>query len=369
MVKVIRNKLAEEVFFLVSFFVAIATSISMGVRLESIDWHVLITLFTLMGLTLTFEKYHLLDALALKILTYAKTTRQLSLLLIFITIFFAVWVTNDIALITMVPLTITIAKRTSFKPMNTIIFQTITANIGSSLTPFGNPQNLYLFNFYKISTLDFMGITMPFFVLGLLLVAIFIVTQTNEPIDFDLNQIVIKQKLKLSIYVCLFVLMVLGVLRVLPFEIMSIVCILILMLFENKLLLKVDYFLLATFFFCFIAIDNIVRIPFLYSVLTPLLTKPSDVLLTSFFASQFISNVPSAILLSGFTNHAQALLLGVSLGGLGTLVASLANLISYKFYMAYDKKSPYKRTFILINVVIAVVLLPFILWMVKIPLS
>lgn len=369
MVKVIRNKLAEEVFFLISFFLAMTTSISMGFRLESIDWHVLTTLFTLMGLTLTFEKYHLLDALALKILTYAKTTRQLSLLLIVVTVFFAVWVTNDIALITMVPLTIAIAKRTSFKPMNTIIFQTITANIGSSLTPFGNPQNLYLFNFYKISTMDFLWITLPFVVLGLMLVALFIMTQKNEPIEFELKQIFIEQKTKLSIYVSLFVLMVLGVIRVLPFEITSMVCILILMRFEYKLLLKVDYFLLATFFFCFIAIDNIVRIPFLYSALTPLLIKPADVLLASFFTSQFISNVPSAILLSGFTSHYKALLLGVSLGGLGTLVASLANLISYKLYMAYDKKSPYKRTFILINIIIALALLPFVLWLVKNPLS
>lgn len=362
MIRVIRHKLAEEIFFVVAASLAVVTTLLVGARAAAIDWHVIVALFVLMGLTLTFEKYHLLDALSRGLLSLCGTSRQLSLTLTWLTAFLALWVTNDVALITLVPLTLVIAKRTAFKPLHTIIAQTMAANIGSSLTPFGNPQNLYLYNYYQLAPLQFILTTAPFVLGGMLLVTLYLMLQKSEPLKPGLAAIVLKHKPRLALYIALFLFVILGILRLLPFTLVAGLAALVLIVLEGKLLLKVDYFLLGTFIACFIAIDNLTRLPQLQEAILPLLTTPLQVLITAMLSSQIISNVPTAVLLSGFTaaTHAPALLLGVSLGGLGTLVASLANLISYKYYIAFDAKSPYKRYFMAVNSLILIILLPLV---------
>lgn len=364
MIRVVRDKLAEEFFFVVAVLLALITSLINGFRLDAIDWHVIVSLFVLMGYTLAFEKYGLLDALAIRVLSFAKNTRQLNVLLTLFTAFLAIWVTNDVALITMVPLTLTVAKRSDFNPLQIVIAQTMAANVGSSLTPFGNPQNLYLFSFYNLEPLAFMRLTLPVVSLGMGLILIYTLLMKNHTIaNTQASVSLIALKAKVWILLVIFGFCILGVLKVVPFNIVFAMAGAYLLFTEGMLLLKIDYFLLGTFLACFITIDNITQVPWITKLISPFLGSTWSVILSAALVSQGISNVPSAILLSGFTPNAPGMILGVTIGGLGTLVASLANLISYKFYFAYDKKAPYKRTFIKINIIIAVlilVLIPFI---------
>lgn len=296
-------------------------------------------MFNLMMVISAFERLKLLDKIAVEILTKHKNLRMVSLILTFLCFISSMFITNDVALITFVPLTLIIAKKAKFNPIKTVIFETLAVNIGSSLTPMGNPQNLYLFSFFKMGIVPFFNVTIAFVVIGALWLFILNHRILNINLKFDLDKIKIKDKKNLVIYCCLFIFILLSVFNVVDYRVAFLITIVVSLIVEKKVFKEVDYFLLLTFVCFFIAIGNLSSIAIIDKFMRGFLTNGTNVYFSSIFFSQLISNLPCAILLSKFTNSWKELLIGVNIGGTGTIIASLASLISYKFYAKeYDGK-------------------------------
>lgn len=349
MLNTIETKLREEALF---FIVMALTALTCFFRLpdiDAIDWKVITALFDLMLISLALEKYKLLDKIALKALVSFGSTRKITAAMIATTALIAMLVTNDVALLTVIPLTIVMAKKASFDPYRLIILETAAANIGSSLTPFGNPQNLYLYAFYKIPTSQFFGITSIFAVTGMTMLFIINFFNKGSELKFNKEAINITNKKRIAIYMVLFVMILLSIIRILDYRITTLITIVLFILLDRQLFAKIDYYLLGTFVFFFLFVNNVTHMEFIKTCADILLTSPIQVLVTSSLLSQVISNVPAAILLSAFTDHFRALLLGVSIGGLGTMVASLANLISYKLYIKEYSRQRYNKLFYSLN--------------------
>jgi len=245
--------------------------------------------------------------------------------LVLMTFFFSMVVTNDIALIVIVPLTLALkVERLDML----VIFEALAANAGSALTPFGNPQNLFIYWFYQISPIDFVMSIAPFsllFLVLLVLASLAITSSEQNPGAMKMG----KTDRSAYIYVVLLIVVILAILRMLPFW-AGAAAVIYVLLFDRRNL-RVDYALLLTFCFFFGLAENM-KILF-----TPELRSPSHVFLVSASASQFISNVPAALLLAKVTPQWQALLWGTNVGGFGSLVGSLANLIAYKLYINHER--------------------------------
>ncbi|GAU79157.1 SLC13 family permease [Fusibacter sp. 3D3] len=345
MVRVIKDKMREEIVFLIVLVVALITSVFDPINLEVIEWHVVFILMNLMLLTLAFEKYGILDAIALFLLKNASSDRKLGFLLIFLTAGLAMFITNDVALITVVPITMNIGRQLKVNPIRWIVLETISANVGSSLTPFGNPQNLFLYSKFSIATLVFFKITALFVGFGLLLLFLLNLRAPKTPFSLKLNEPSITSKNKTIWMGFLFVLMIFSILRWIPLFYLTVIIFASFIILEIELFKKVDYFLLGTFICFFIAIDHLAHFEQLSQIIQSGITSKWSILWISCALSQVISNVPAAILMSGFTKDFEAILLGVSVGGMGTMVASMANLISFKFYIKQYPSRPYRVLF------------------------
>jgi len=349
MIRYIKTKLQEEVIFAVASILAIATSFIVKPSIEAIDFKVLFSLFNLMLVSLAFRKYRLLDKIAVFILTQVKSQRSIGITMILTTAALGMLITNDVALITIVPVTILMAKKAGYDPYKTIVLETIAANVGGCLTPFGNPQNLYLYNYFHIKTAEFFLIMLPFCILSMLALLLINLKNSKVPMIFRLHEVELKSKNRTALYIGLFILVLLSILRIIDYRIIAVIVAGMVFFFDRMLFKQVDYYLLGTFFSFFILIDNVTRLEYVHTLARAVLSSPSKVFAVSALASQIISNVPAAILLSGFTMHYQALLLGVSVGGVGTLIASLANLISYKIYLKSYKKTAYRSYYCKVN--------------------
>jgi Na+/H+ antiporter NhaD/arsenite permease-like protein len=324
-----------------------------------IDWKVLACLFCLMAVVSGLRKTGLFDIAAAAITRFAGSLKGISLILIFLTFFVSMAITNDVALITFVPFSLIVLKDISNRNtrMRVIVLQTIAANVGSSLTPVGNPQNLYLFSFYHMSARDFFVAIGPVVLLGggvLFLAGLFIPDEKLEPkskaANYHLNAF------HCSIYGILFVLSVMTVFRLIDHRIATGIVILVMLIMDRSVFAKIDYSLLFTFLGFFIFIGNLQQLGVVNEFLTSIVGK--NVLLVSALASQVISNVPAAILLSHFTQDAANLLRGVSIGGMGTIIGSLASVISFKFFSReYPESTPrYFAIFSIWNVMFLVIL-------------
>lgn len=357
MIKRLINTAKQETVF---FIAAAATAATCLIRLPdigAIDWKVIAALFNLMLVSLALEEYKLLDKIAVKALVSFGSTKKITAAMIATTALIAMLVTNDVALITVVPLTIVMAKKAKFNPYEMIILETAAANIGSSLTPFGNPQNLYLYAYYDIPTIEFLKITSVFVITGMAMLFIINLFHHNKSLHFEGEIIKVADKKRVVIYLTMLMVILLSIIRLVDYRMVTVIVILLFVLSDRKLLFKVDYFLLGTFILFFLFVDNITHMPFVIDNAARLLTTPSKVLITSAVLSQGISNVPAAILLSAFTRHSDALLLGVSIGGMGTMVASLANLISYKLYCKEYSAERYNKLFYPLNFILLTLLL------------
>ena len=299
------------------------------------------------------EELKILDRVAVQILNKCKNLRFVSFVILALTFLSSMFLTNDVALITFVPLTLIISKKANINPMNIIIFQTLAANIGSSLTPMGNPQNLFLFTHYSITAMQFFKTTIPFVVLGA--IWIFILNQTVPQKEFKimLNTVPIKSKKQAYLYGILFIIIILSIFNVINYIFVFILTLVMVISINKNLLKKVDFFLLATFVFFFIFIGNISHIELVNKYLRYFLNSGNKTFFTSIILSQFVSNVPAAILIAHFTSSWKEVLLGVNIGGLGTIIASLASVISYKLYInetGTKNSSNYLLKFTLYNV-------------------
>lgn len=340
--------------------------------LSYIDYRVLALLFCLMTVMEGFKSTGFFAAVAGKLLEKVKTFRQLYLVLVFLCFFTSMWITNDVALLTFVPFTVLVLRMTGLEQemIPVIVLQTIAANLGSMTTPVGNPQNLYLYSISGMGIGAFLQIMGPLTLISAGLIFLICLIHKDFPIRQGMlgKEIVgVRKAGENQVLAVLFFISLLSVFRILSWQLLLLIvlvsCIGIKAFCKEKYLpLKADFGLLLTFVAFFIFIGNMGRICAVREVLSQVLNGRE--LLISFLCSQMISNVPAAILLSGFTQEYRGLLQGVNIGGLGTLIASLASLISYKFFAAESEQTPaagtrgrYMFTFTIWNVGMALALL------------
>ena len=349
-----------------------------------IDFRTLAILFCLMSIVAGLRNIGVFDKLAERLLAKGHGIGGVTVILVCLCFFMSMFITNDVSLITFVPFAIIIMKKlnpdTDSKWMlKVIVMQTIAANLGSMLTPLGNPQNLYLYGKAGIGIAEFLKIMLPYTVCAFALLMAWIglafmvrkrklshdgktEIKQNKGLDSDEDKASTKRQKdplgasgskwgkkdaewieKFTAYLILFVISLLAVSHILPYGVPFALVFLYLLLRDRKILTQVDYSLLCIFIALFIFIGNLGRIPAFSQLLSDILTGREVV--TSVIASQVMSNVPAAILLSGFTDHIRELVIGTNLGGLGTLIASMASLISFK-YVAKEDRSFRGRYFV-----------------------
>lgn len=349
MIRVIKNVFFEELVFFIALGMAVFTGIFADFHFEAIDLNVLGILTALMLITLAFEKYQLLDYVAIEVLKKATSERNAGAIMVLLTAILGMLITNDVALITVVPITITLSKKVGFNPYKLIVLEALAANIGSSLTPFGNPQNLYLYSAFQFEFLAFLKTVAPFVTIGLLLLILPIMLLSKTKFSTNYEFVHIEARKWLGVYGLLFILAIVFI--VLRLNILYVLLLVFGCIFlrDRELLMKLDYFLLGTFISFFVFVDHVNQFEWINEMMRSLLNSDLHIFYASAMLSQGISNVPAAILLSAFTSRKEALLLGVSVGGLGTMIASLANLIAYKFYVKQFSSKPYHKYFVLLN--------------------
>ena len=349
MINRLKNKLFEEIVFFIALFMATATGFFAKFNLDAIDFNVIGILLALMLITLAFEKYGILERAAVWVLEKADSERKTALVMTLLTAILAMLITNDVALITVVPITIILSKKAGFDPFKVIVLEALSANIGSSLTPFGNPQNLYLYNRYAFEFGEFIWTITPFVTLGILALMLPIWKLSKE--KFGKIHIENTGKSSQWVYVYLGLFLITIICIVFRFSIGYILAgiSLFVLVKDRELIKNVDYFLLGTFVCFFIFIDHINQFEWLKEMIRQLLHSDLSIFLSGAVLSQGISNVPAAILLSAFVTEPSALLVGVSVGGLGTMVASLANLIAFKYYAKFYRTGNYHKYFVRLN--------------------
>ena len=329
-----------------------------------IDFRTLGILFGLMVIMQGFQRTGLFDRIGKSLLQKTGKLWQLILVLVMLCFFFSMLITNDVSLLTFVPFSILVLKKCGQEQamIPTVILQTVAANLGSMLTPIGNPQNLYLYGLMDCSILEFMGILLPYTVITfvLLLLSLLCIRGKEQEISCRMEEgTEIKQSRKCRnlIYGLLFLIALLVVARILPYGVLVTAVFLYTVIFDREALKGADYALLVTFVSFFILIGNLGRISLIREALEHFVSGRE--ILTGVLASQVISNVPAAVLLSGFTENYRDLLVGVNLGGLGTLIASMASLISFKLYTKCYKENRgrYLRWFTLVNIIYLFLLL------------
>ena len=305
--------------------------------LDYFDVKTLTCLFCVLAVVCALKNINFFYILAKKLVQVFRNARVCILALVYITFIGSMLIANDMALLTFLPLgTYVMTSTGKGKYMAfTFIMQNIAANLGGMLTPFGNPQNLYLYTKFQIPTVEFVGIMAAPFALAILLITLCCIIFV-KPEPFVLKDEKISLPLGRSItYLLLFILAIAIVFRGIPYGVGLVVIPVALLFLDRKALKMVDYPLLLTFVFFFIFSGNMARIDAVRSLFSYFLEK--NTLLVSVLSCQVISNVPTAILLSQFTDNYKQLLLGVNIGGVGTLIASLASLITFREYSKHNK--------------------------------
>lgn len=320
-----------------------------------IDFRTLAILFCLMSVMAGLQKIGVFDQVAKKLLGHVKSGHSLILTLVLLCFFSSMFITNDVALITFVPFTFIVLDMLGDRQKDrlllpVVVMQTIAANLGSMLTPVGNPQNLYLYGRAGLSIREFLMLMLPYTLLSLVLLVGWSMIQGRVcPQIPELGGASVQHGLShgkkavypLVVYLMLFLLCLLAVGRILPWQAAFFAVLIMVFVVDRQVFVKVDYSLLFTFICFFIFIGNVGRIPAFRDFLQDMIAGRE--VYTAIIVSQVISNVPAALLLSGFTENFAGLIIGTNLGGLGTLIASMASLISYKYVAkeANGRKSKY----------------------------
>ena len=325
--------------------------------IKYINYPVLAILFSLMLIVSAMMRIGTFDFLKIH------SERYIAILFVLLSFFMSMFLTNDVTLVCLIPFAIMVLNKISdnHELMITLIIMTVASNLGSMFTPIGNPQNLYLYSTYNMKMIDFLNLMLPYSIISLVLSILFVFWENkNKKTEDDIvkNDVLKPNIYKLSIYIVLFILCIFTVSGQVNFLIMLFVVSSVILCMDYKAFKNADYSLLLTFVFFFILIGNIGRIDFIHSMISQLIQK--NIVLTAIFSSQIISNVPTAILLSAFTENGKALIVGTNLGGLGTIIASMASLITYKFYIKLDenrkKGENYILSFSTVNIIFLVVL-------------
>ena len=335
----IRHFISKNLVMCIAFVVAVITSVIVPVDRQYIgyfDFKTLTCLFCVLAVVCALKNIKFFYILADKIVRVFKNAKMCVLALVYITFIGSMLIANDMALLTFLPLgyfVLTAASKRKYMAF-TFIMQNIAANLGGMLTPFGNPQNLYLYSKYNIPNLEFISImALPFLFSIIIITVCCLIFVKSEPLKLKDAAMLLNKK-RTALYLTLFALSIVIVFRVIPYWVGLIIIPPVLLVFDRKALKSVDYGLLFTFVFFFIFAGNMARIDIVRDLFSSLLNK--NTLLVSIASCQFISNVPSAILLSQFTENYKDLLVGVNIGGVGTLISSLASLITFREYVKHN---------------------------------
>ena len=330
--------------------------------LSYFDWNTLSMLFCLMLTVAGLEKCGIFLRMARFLTSYVRNSRSLAFLLVFLSFFSSMFITNDVALLTFVPFAILLFSGEKSFPswilLYVVVLQTLAANLGSMLTPVGNPQNIFLFSKMNLSPVDFILILLPYSLISALFLALslFIIPRLNfnykkDDDNEDYSQGQSPKKWHSFLYALMFLLCLLAVGGLFPKLILLPLFALSIFFIDRKLLFSIDYWLLLTFCAFFVFSGNISNIPAVSSFLSEALKGREFIL--PLLISQVISNVPATILLYPFASDLKSLLLGVNIGGLGTLLASLASLISFKLYTKKEGRAlKYLAVFSLANILL-----------------
>ena len=337
----IKAFVKANIVMLVALLAAMITSIIVPVDKEYIgyfDVKTLACLFCVLAVVCALKNINFFYMLARKVVQLFKNARLAVLALVYITFIGSMFIANDMALLTFLPLGNIVLSTTGKDKYMAFCFimQNIAANLGGMLTPFGNPQNLYLYTAFNIPTGEFMSIMILPFALSVLLITVCcIIAVKPEPLELSDERMDVSPK-RTALYLVLFALAIAIVFRGIPYWTGLVIIPAVLVFADRKALKMVDYPLLLTFVFFFIFSGNMARIDVVREFLSSLLDK--NTLLYSVLSCQFISNVPSAVLLSQFTNNYPELLVGVNIGGVGTIISSLASLITLREYSKNNRR-------------------------------
>lgn len=313
---------------------------------DYIDFRTLILLLCLMLVVAGIRQTGAFTVICEALLKKFCSIKSVGLILVLLSFFMSMLLTNDVSLVTIIPFTLLMFEKISGEKkahaeIVLLVLETAAANLGSMLTPMGNPQNLYLYSKFNLSIGEFFGIIFPYSALSLIMlvgsVFLFLPKLQTEKPDGTTK---IQGRVKLILYILLFAVNMLTILRVLDEKILLVIVAAAVLVMDRKLFLKADYSLLLTFVFFFVFVGNMGSISVLSDGLRSILL--GNEVIISVLLSQVISNVPAAILLSGLSDNVNALIIGTNLGGLGTLIASMASLITYKFYTGSKGSSPKK---------------------------
>lgn len=358
----IINFIKSEVVLSVAIVLAIITCFFVPIDKEYLgyfDWNTLVLLFCMLAVIAGLKSTNIFELISRKMINLFHTRRAVIYALVFGTFFFDMIVANDMSLITFLPLTYIVLHSTKNDKYLafTFIMQTIAANMGGMITPYGNPQNLYLYSYYKIPTSEFFGILALQALTVAVLLWICCSFINNEPLKLRKKSKIIISKNKLYMYAVLFVLVILGIFRVLPYMLVLAIVLLTIAIIDIKRFKQVDYALLATFSVFFIFSGNIARIAVIKEFISNIVVK--NTLLAGIVSCQFISNVPTAIFLSKFTANYRELLISVNIGSLGILISSLASLITLKEFLKHQPKKfwKYLGLFTIFNTTFLIILL------------
>ena len=366
-IRIMLKFIKSEMVFVIALAAAVLSSFFNPPSQEwisAVDFRTLALLFCLMGVSEGFKSSGLFTSVASSLTRKAGNISRLSLFLVMIVFFSSMLFTNDVALLMFVPFTMMIMdkeKRDENYIIRIVILETIAANLGSMTTPVGNPQNIFICSYFSLDAGTFFAAILPYSLISLIMVLIIwrIFLAEREKLETENDDDTSADRKKTLMFSVFLVLALLSVFRVLDWKILFIAELAVLIIFDRKTLLKIDYILLLTFVCFFIFSANIRSIDTVERLLTSFMDKSA--IATSAIVSQVISNVPAAILLSPFTDSAEGVLVGTDIGGLGTPVASLASLISMKFYFKREKgkKGKYIALFLVLNFALLAILAAF----------
>lgn len=366
-IRIMLKFIKSEMVFVIALAAAVLSSFFNPPSQEwisAVDFRTLALLFCLMGVSEGFKSSGLFTSVASSLTRKAGNISRLSLFLVMIVFFSSMLFTNDVALLMFVPFTMMIMdkeKRDENYIIRIVILETIAANLGSMTTPVGNPQNIFICSYFSLDAGTFFAAILPYSLISLIMVLIIwrIFLAEREKLETENDEDTSADRKKTLMFSVFLVLALLSVFRVLDWKILFIAELAVLIIFDRKTLLKIDYILLLTFVCFFIFSANIRSIDTVERLLTSFMDKSA--IATSAIVSQVISNVPAAILLSPFTDSAEGVLVGTDIGGLGTPVASLASLISMKFYFKREKgkKGKYIVLFLILNFALLAILAAF----------
>ena len=332
LLKEIRGILKRDVVLTISLVLALVSSLFFKPDIAYIDFSVLGMLLSFMLVVAGFRQLHVLEKAAHVLFSRCRTTRDVAAVLIWLPFFTSMLVTNDVSLLIFVPLALITGKQIRLDVGRIVIFQTLAANLGSACTPMGNPQNLFIYYHYHLTTGYFFSVLGPLSVIAALWLAWLVHGLPKRAIQMGEQAATVENRSRAAIFAVLLLLCFASVLHLLDPLVCTAIVVAAVAVTDRRLLTLADYSLLVTFMGFFIFIGNLSHWDTVQQLHRYLQETRGIVYLAGLLCSQFISNVPAAMLLAGFTQNARELLLGVDVGGLGTLIASMASVISYKLY-------------------------------------